>query len=177
MSEPFIGEIRMFAGNFAPKNWAFCDGQLLAVSSNEALFSLLSNNYGGDGRSSFGLPEMRGRLPMHMGQGSGLSNRTLGARPGVERVTLSSDQMPNHSHGLVASRGEADASTPAGRVLASQTDGDMPYTPTPGDLTDIEDMDSRSLSPTGDALSHNNMMPYLGVNFIISLLGIYPSRN
>ncbi|WDD98522.1 phage tail protein [Thalassomonas actiniarum] len=177
MSEPFIGEIRMFAGNFAPKNWAFCDGQLLAVSSNEALFSLLGTNYGGDGRSSFGLPEMRGRLPMHMGQGSGLSNRTLGAGPGFERVTLSLDQMPNHSHGLVASRGEADASTPAGRVLASQTDGDMPYTPTPADPVDIEDMDSRSLSPTGDALSHNNMMPYLGVNFIISLLGVYPSRN
>ncbi|WDE05961.1 phage tail protein [Thalassomonas viridans] len=177
MSEPFIGEIRMFAGNFAPKNWAFCDGQLLAISSNEALFSLLGTNYGGDGRSSFGLPEMRGRLPMHMGQGAGLSNRNLGSRPGVERVTLTSDQMPAHSHALVASLGEADASDPAGRVIASQTDGDMPYAVTPGVPTSIQDMDSRSLSSAGDSLPHNNMMPYLGVNFIISLLGVYPSRN
>lgn len=177
MSEPYIGEIRMFAGNFAPRNWAFCDGQLLAVTSYDALFSLLGNLYGGDGRSSFGLPDMRGRLPMHMGQGPGLTNRALGARMGQERVILTRDEMPKHSHSLMASNAQADASDPGGRVLASQTDGDMPYTQAPAESTNFQNMDSRSVSSAGSNSPHNNMMPYLGVNFIIALLGVYPSRN
>ncbi|MDF1642497.1 phage tail protein, partial [Thalassolituus oleivorans] len=103
MSEPFVGEIRMFAGNFAPRGWAFCDGQLMAVSQNDALFSLLGTVYGGDGRTTFGLPDMRGRLPVHQGQGPGLSLRRLGARYGEENVTLTVNEIPPHSHGFMAS--------------------------------------------------------------------------
>lgn len=177
MSEPYIGEIRMFAGNFAPRNWAFCDGQLLAVNSYGALFSLLGTLYGGDGLSSFALPDMRGRLPMHMGQGPGLSNRALGARMGQEQVVLTRNEMPRHSHSLMAANAQANASDPQGRVLASQTDGDRPYTTAPAKSTNFQDMDSRSVSSAGGNSSHNNMMPYLGVNFIIALQGEYPSRD
>jgi len=112
MSEPFVGEIRMFAGNFAPRGWAFCDGQLLAVSQNDALFSLLGTIYGGDGRTTFGLPDMRGRTPLHAGQGPGLSNRRLGAKAGAENVTLTVNQLPSHRHDWQATTALASSQSP-----------------------------------------------------------------
>ena len=122
MSEPYVGEIRMFAGNFAPRGWAFCDGQLLAVSQNDALFSLLGTIYGGDGRTTFGLPDVRGRVPVHQGTGPGLSQRRLGSKGGSEDVTLTSNQLASHSHDFNANTALADSEMPTGRVVA-QGDG------------------------------------------------------
>ena len=173
MSEPFVGEIRMFAGNFAPRGWALCDGQLLAVSQNDALFSLLGTTYGGDGRTTFALPDMRGRLPVHQGQGPGLSMRRLGARYGEENVTLTVNEIPPHSHGLMASTAEASSPNPANDVLASHADGDESYT---SSLSNIQGLSSDVVATTGGSRSHTNLMPALCVNYIIAMFGIYPSR-
>jgi microcystin-dependent protein len=172
MSEPFVGEIRMFAGNFAPRGWAFCDGQLLAVSQNDALFSLLGTIYGGDGRTTFGLPDMRGRIPLHQGEGPGLSPRRLGSKGGAEKETLTVNQLPSHSHVFNANTEAATASDPAGRVLAD-VQGYNFYR---------DDIQDTSLAPgaitnTGGSQSHTNLMPTLCVHFIIALFGIYPSRH
>ncbi len=173
MSEPFVGEIRMFAGNFAPRGWAFCDGQLLATSQNDALFSLLGTIYGGDGRTTFGLPEMRGRVPVHQGTGPGLSQRRLGARYGAETETLTTSQLPSHNHGgtLQANNGSASSADPVGNVPANANT--TVYT--------SEDIDtnfsSQAIANEGGSSSHNNLMPALCINFIIALVGIYPSRN
>lgn len=171
MSEPFVGEIRMFAGNFAPRGWAFCDGQLLAVSQNDALFSLLGTIYGGDGRTTFGLPDLRGRVPIHAGQGPGLNNRRLGARGGAENVTLTVNQLPGHSHTIQASADAATGPNPGGEVLA-ETSSDRSYR----DAADTA-LSSNALSSVGGSRSHPNLMPYLCVHFIIALFGIYPSRS
>jgi microcystin-dependent protein len=172
MSEPFVGEIRMFAGNFAPRGWAFCDGQLLAVSQNDALFSLLGTIYGGDGRTTFGLPDMRGRLPIHAGHGPGLSERRLGAKGGAEKVTLTVNQLPSHTHPLHASTTPATESDPQDRVtgasgLTELYVAEPPFSP----------MLSTAITHTGGSRSHTNLMPYLCVHFIIALFGIYPSRH
>lgn len=172
MSEPFVGEIRMFAGNFAPRGWAFCDGQLLAVSQNDALFSLFGTIYGGDGRTTFGLPDMRGRLPLHAGAGPGLSPRRLGARGGAEKVTLTVNQMPSHTHPLQASTELAQDHDPGGRVLAAGS-GINHYTPS----SPTSAMASNMVTHTGGSRSHTNLMPFLCVNFIVALFGIYPSRH
>lgn len=172
MSEPFVGEIRMFAGNFAPRGWAFCDGQLLAVSQNDALFSLLGTIYGGDGRTTFGLPDMRGRIPIHAGTGPGLSPRRLGAKGGDEKVTLTVNQLPNHTHPMQASTDLAQVSTPQGRVRGRGTGADAYRGGAPSDP-----MASQSITSVGGSRSHTNLMPFLCVNFIISLVGIYPSRH
>jgi len=156
MSEPFTGEIRMFAGNFAPRGWAFCDGQLLAISQNDALFSLLGTIYGGDGRTTFGLPDMRGRIPVHAGQGPGLSQRRVGAKGGAENVTLTVNQIPSHNHPVRASANESLQTSPIGRVLG------------------VEDVEP--LYHTVENLQHTNLQPFLCINFIIALFGIYPSR-
>jgi microcystin-dependent protein len=172
MSEPFVGEIRMFAGNFAPRGWAFCDGQLLAVSQNDALFSLLGTIYGGDGRTTFGLPDMRGRIPLHAGHGPGLSERRLGSRGGAENVTLTVNQMPSHTHPMQANRASASSPSPQGRVSG----GDLPidiYAEAPPTTA----MSSQAITYTGGSRSHSNTMPYLCVNFIMALFGIYPSRH
>ena len=174
MSEPFVGEIRMFAGNFAPRGWAFCDGQLMAVSQNDALFSLLGTTYGGDGRTTFGLPDMRGRLPVHQGQGPGLSMRRLGARYGEEIVTLTVNEIPPHSHGLLASTSEASSPNPANDVLASHTDGDQTYAEA---TQPVNGLSSNTVATSGGSRSHTNLMPTLCVNYIIALFGIYPSRH
>jgi microcystin-dependent protein len=171
MSEPFVGEIRMFAGNFAPRGWAFCDGQLLAVSQNDALFSLLGTIYGGDGRTTFGLPDMRGRLPIHAGTGPGLSNRRLGARAGAESVTLTVNQLPPHSHTIQASADAATGPNPDGEVLA-EISSDRSYR----NAADTA-LSSNALTAIGGSRSHTNLMPFLCVHFIIALVGIYPSRN
>lgn len=173
MSEPFVGEIRMFAGNFAPRGWAFCDGQLLAVSQNDALFSLLGTIYGGDGRTTFGLPDMRGRIPIHPGTGAGpgLSPRRIGQKAGSENVTLTENQLPVHSH-TSASTNIANKSNPSNNVLADSGRNNIySENTTPANL-------SSSASPSvGGSQSHSNMMPYLCINYIIALFGIYPSRS
>lgn len=171
MSEPFVGEIRMFAGNFAPRGWAFCDGQLLAVSQNDALFSLLGTIYGGDGRTTFGLPDLRGRIPIHAGHGPGLSERRLGAKSGAEKVTLTVNQLPSHTHPWQASTDLASTRDTAGAVLA-QSVPDI-YTSRRADIQ----LNASTVGNTGGSRSHTNLMPFLCVHFIIALVGIYPSRH
>lgn len=172
MSEPFVGEIRMFAGNFAPRGWAFCDGQLLAVSQNDALFSLLGTIYGGDGRTTFGLPDMRGRLPLHAGQGPGLSMRRLGSKGGAENVTVTVNQLPSHNHTpFKASADTADDTAPAGKMMAT-TAFDVYVDSTPD-----RNLASSAVNAVGGSRSHLNEMPFLCINFIIALVGIYPSRH
>lgn len=172
MSEPFVGEIRMFAGNFAPRGWAFCDGQLLAVSQNDALFSLLGTVYGGDGRTTFGLPDARGRIPIHAGHGPGLSDRRLGSKGGAESVTLTVNQIAPHSHPMQASSDAATGPNPQVEVLA-EVATDRVYRDDPADVN----MAAASISPVGGSRSHTNLMPFLCVHFIIALFGIYPSRH
>jgi microcystin-dependent protein len=172
MSEPFVGEIRMFAGNFAPRGWAFCDGQLLAVSQNDALFSLLGTIYGGDGRTTFGLPDLRGRIPVHAGTGPGLSPRRLGEKGGAEKVTITTNQLPSHAHTLhAASTGSPQASPVDNlpgqdRVVMYVNTNDRPGT-----------FASSAVGNVGGSQSHTNLMPTLCVHFIIALFGIYPSRH
>lgn len=172
MSEPFVGEIRMFAGNFAPRGWAFCDGQLMAVSQNDALFSLLGTIYGGDGRTTFGLPDLRGRLPIHAGAGPGLSPHNLGAKSGSESETLTVNQLSSHSHGYQGTTSAGGQSSPAGTVVASRA-GDPLYVE---DSTSVN-MSTDAISATGGSQAHTNLMPFLCVHFIIALVGIYPSRH
>ena len=171
MSEPFVGEVRMFGGNFAPRGWAFCDGQLLAVSQNDALFSLLGTIYGGDGRTTFGLPDLRGRVPIHQGQGPGLSERRLGSKGGAESVTVTTSQLPSHSHTLQGSTTLATEEGPGGNVTA-QTESSVYGTETP-----LSAMAADTIGAVGGSQSHTNVMPFLCVHFIIALFGIYPSRH
>ncbi len=173
MSEPFVGEIRMFAGNFAPRGWAFCDGQLLAVSQNDALFSLFGTIYGGDGRTTFGLPDMRGRLPIHAGQGPGLSTRRLGAKGGAEKVTLTVNQLPSHTHQPVRGTNEAANSTEPANAVPAQSTGIDIFAPTAPTV----DFNPAAVPNVGGSGSHSNLMPYLCIHFIVALFGIYPSRN
>jgi microcystin-dependent protein len=171
MSEPFVGEIRMFAGNFAPRGWAFCDGQLLAVSQNDALFSLLGTIYGGDGRTTFGLPDLRGRIPLHAGTGPGLSPRRLGAKSGDENVTLTTNQLASHSHEFNANKAAATGAAPQGKMTAEIVGGFL-YEPT----AQAASLASTVVANTGGSRSHSNLMPTLCINYIIALFGIYPSR-
>jgi microcystin-dependent protein len=171
MSEPFLGEIRMFGGNFAPAGWAFCDGQLLAIAENETLFQLIGTTYGGDGEETFALPDLRGRLPIHMGQSSGLSNRTLGEPGGTEAVTLTVGQMPVHTHPTLLSSAAGSESTPAGNVLAASPNVRL-YRP--GNPT--VPLHPLAVTPTGGSQPHDNVMPFLCVNFIIALEGVFPSQ-
>ena len=182
MSEPFIGEIQMFGFNFAPRGWATCDGQLLPIAQNSALFSLLGTTYGGDGRTTFGLPDLRGRVAIHMGQGPGLSNRTIGSRSGSESETLGVNQIPSHSH--VASS-VANAVTPAGN--SNDAAGNFwaddagvssgTYHTGPANATMDAAAITTSVQSTGGGQAHNNMQPYLTVNFCIALTGLFPSRS
>ncbi|MGR3811674.1 phage tail protein [Jiulongibacter sp. NS-SX5] len=174
MAEPYVGEIRMFAGNFAPRGWAFCDGQLLAVSQNDALFSLFGTIYGGDGRTTFGLPDMRGRIPIHAGSGPGLTPRTVGSKGGSENVTLTEQQLPSHRHPVRISEDIATRPFPEGGVLASNAETAAFYNQ--GSSSDsLEKMDG--IADTGGSQSHSNLMPFLCINFIVALFGIYPSRH
>ena len=170
MSEPFIGEIRIFAGNFEPRNWAYCDGRLISISSNNELFAVLGTTYGGDGRTTFGLPDLRGRAPMHAGNGPGLTSRQLGARGGAETVVLTEAQLPNHTHQMAAVDATGNTDIPDDNSLAIagyQTDGD----------SNLVNMASQALANTGSGQGHSNMAPSLGINFIIALVGIFPSRS
>lgn len=171
MSEPFVGEIRMFAGNFAPRSWAFCDGQLLAISQNDALFSLLGTIYGGDGRTTFGLPDMRGRVPVHAGQGPGLPQRRLGAEGGQETVTLNVNSIPAHTHQLKAVDAVGTARHPENALPGRSTNIDL-YS---GDGPDAN-LSASAILARGGSQPHANVQPFQCIHFIISLLGLYPSR-
>jgi len=176
MSEPFIAEIRIFAGNFAPRNWAFCNGQLLPIAQNTALFSLIGTTYGGDGRTTTALPNLQGRAPMHPGRGPGLTSRRLGERSGVETVTLSAAQMPQHNHSLNMSSDATDeegTSNPDSALTGETDASDRIY----GPPSSLSPMDAQALASVGGGQAHNNMQPFLTMNFIIALQGLYPSRS
>jgi microcystin-dependent protein len=173
MSEPFLGEIRMFGGNFAPRGWAFCDGQILSIAQNTALFSLLGTTYGGDGRTTFALPDLRGRAPVHAGQGPVLSPYSLGQSGGSESVTLNTSQMPSHNHLVNVDTGDnGTTSHPNGQYLAS-TGSISIY----NNATDGSTLNQGTVQTAGGSQPHSNLQPYLCVDFIIALEGIYPSRN
>ncbi|MET1283029.1 phage tail protein [Vibrio navarrensis] len=173
--EGFIGQLTMFAGNYSPFKWAYCDGQLLSVSGNEALFSLLGTAYGGDGRSSFGFPDMRGRLPMGFGDGIGLTSTQIGTMQGVEKVILDIDQIPSHSHNFQVSNNTATGTSPDGQVLGEADIYCEPATPQYNNGPSA--MYEGIIASKGSNDAHENKMPSLGINFIICLNGIYPSRN
>ncbi len=173
MSEPFIAEVRIFAGNFAPRGWAFCDGQLLPISQNTALFSLIGTIYGGDGRSTTALPNLQGRAPMHPGRGPGLTSRSLGQRGGSTTVTLSEAQIPSHTHTLNAANARAGVGTPTGNALNRSIGEQIYQNPV---TSPIVNMSGEMVGKTGGGQAHDNMQPYLGLNFIIALIGLYPSR-
>jgi microcystin-dependent protein len=176
--DPYLAEIRMFAGNFAPRNWAFCNGQLMAISQNTALFSLLGTTYGGNGTTTFALPNLQGAAPMHAGQGIGLSDRVLGEESGTTTVTLNSAEMAAHSHALHGNTTLATSDDPSGAIYARGETGGTPATQVWPYTTAAPDtnMSATALSLTGGGLPHNNVMPYLTVNFIIALAGVFPPR-
>jgi len=168
MAQPYVGEIRMFAGNFAPAGWMFCEGQLLPISENETLFNLIGTTYGGDGQTTFGLPDLRGRLPIHQG-----NSFTLGQSGGEETVTLTVPQMPAHTHAFLATTSPASSPSPVNQVPGiSQAATITPY----GSDNPRVPLSPASVSTVGGSQPHNNFQPYLCVDFIISLFGIFPSQ-
>ena len=173
MADPFVAEIRIFGFNFAPTGWAKCNGQILPISQNTALFSLLGTTYGGNGQSTFALPDMEGNAPMHPGQGPGLSLHDLGEVGGSEFVTLLQSEMPAHTHNLMAQGQAATKSTPAGNSIAKVA-GATPYLPPAGAA--LVSKSDQAVAPAGGDLPHNNMMPYLVLNFCIALQGVFPPR-
>ncbi len=172
MSEPFIGEIKMVGFNFAPRGWALADGQLMPISSNSALFTLYGTNYGGDGRSTFALPDLRGRVPIHQGTGPGLSQHRIGSRGGAETVTLSANQLPQHSHPLTAYEAAGNKVEPGGHVLAGGGRNTNYSDQTP-DTT----LNAANVGVAGGNQGHTNMQPYLTINFCVALVGLFPSRS
>lgn len=173
MADPFVAEIRIFPFNFAPKGWAWCDGQLLPISQNTALFSLLGTTYGGNGKSNFALPDLQGRAPMHPGQGPGLSLHDLGEMGGSETVSLLESEIPAYSHQMMASSSPSDYPLPAGASLSNLVD-DTPYNPSIS--SQAVRMAAGALAPVGGDQPHNNMMPYLTFYFCIALQGVFPPR-
>lgn len=172
MSEPYLSAIKIFAFNFAPRGWADCSGQLLAISQNSALFSLLGTQYGGDGRTTFGLPDLRGRTGIHFGQGPGLPNYQQGAKSGEESHTLSAAEIPAHNHIMVASGNTADLPGASGNLLAKT--GSAPLFSATQNGTA---MAVNTVANAGNGQAHNNLPPYLAVNYCIALVGLFPSRN
>jgi len=171
MADPFVGEIRIFGFNFAPRGWAFCDGQLLPISQNTALFSLLGTFYGGDGKSTFALPDMQGNAPVGAGDGPGLSPRFLGETAGSSSVTLLVSEIPLHNHLFNVLSDPGDLKDPSAHFLARSQNGSA-YT-TPGPLVN---MNFQYISITGSSFPHNNMQPYLTANFCIAMQGVFPPR-
>ncbi|TGD78049.1 phage tail protein [Hymenobacter wooponensis] len=172
--EPFVGEIMLFAGNFAPKGYLLCQGQLLNISQNTALFSILGTTYGGNGQTNFALPDLRGRFPMQQGQGPGLSYHSQGEMAGTETVTLLNSQMPAHNHQLNASTAAGNSDSPSGNVLANNGRGGPQFTSAG---TTNTPMNPQSVGVAGGNQPHENMPPYLALNFCIAVDGIYPSRD
>jgi microcystin-dependent protein len=166
MAQPYVGEIRMFGGNFAPAGWMFCEGQLLPISENETLFNLIGTTYGGDGQSTFALPDLRGRLPVHQGNGF-----ILAETGGAEEVTLTVQQIPIHNHAFLGSKGVGNQASPVGFIPAASNTVSLYKAAAPAN-----NMAAQSVSPTGGSQPHTNFQPYLCVDFIISLFGIFPSQ-
>ncbi len=175
MSEPFVAEIKIFGGSFAPVGWARCEGQLLPISQNTALFSLIGTLYGGNGQTTFALPDLRGRAPMQFGQGPGLTPRVLGEQDGAAQVTLLQTQMPTHSHTPMGSTAAGSQNTASGGTWASSSGGRTP----PPLYQNVKDTAMRSdlIGFAGGNQPHNNMQPYLAITFIIALQGVYPSNS
>ena len=177
MSDQFVAEIRIVPFNFAPLGWAFCNGQVLPISQNTALFSLLGTNYGGDGRSNFALPNLQGSAALDAGQGAGLSSYVVGQAGGETAVALTQAQMPAHTHSVSASSGGGDADTPVGNVFSMAHAGKTPahmYAAAAGSVPTV--MGAQALAPAGGGVPHNNLQPYLVLNFVIALQGIFPPR-
>jgi microcystin-dependent protein len=177
VADPFLGEIRAVPFTFPPNGWALCNGQLLPISQNTALFSLLGTTYGGDGRTTFALPNLQGSAPLHAGQGGGLSLRDLGQAGGEPAVTLTSGEITTHSHTLGVRNGTGDRNSPSGNALAGARSGRQPaprYSATPGSAPP---MSPQALALAGGGQPHDNMPPYLVLNFIIALQGVFPSRS
>ena len=168
MSDPYIGEIKVIAFNYPPRGWAFCNGQLLPINQNQALFSILGTMYGGNGQTNFALPNLRGRIPIHMGGSPSAHN--LGEAAGSTAVTVNIQQLPTHMHALMVSKSNGTLNNPTGNFLAGVNNGY--HSP-----TNLVTMNSGSVTSVGGSQPHNNMMPYLVLNFIIALQGIFPSRN
>ncbi|WP_348812048.1 phage tail protein [Flavobacterium maritimum] len=166
MAQPYVGEIRMFAGNFAPAGWMFCEGQLMPISENETLFQLIGTTYGGDGESTFALPDLRGRIPIHNGNGF-----ILAETGGAEEITLTAAQIPAHSHALVATTDLANSASPADAYLSATATGNKIYSSSSPSIP----LSAQEISPTGGSQPHTNFQPYLCVDFIISLFGIFPN--
>lgn len=180
--DPFVGQIMMFGGNFPPRGWALCNGQLLAISSNDALFSLLGTMYGGDGRTTFALPDLRGMSALGMGHGPGLSDRRIGARVGAETVTLSANEMPSHAHQLSATNTAANTSDPSGATIANENvvvERGAAAIPVNGysNIAANAAMGSTSIANSGGSQAHVNMQPSIAMNYVIALQGVYPSRS
>ena len=173
MADPFVAEIRIFPFNFAPKGWAWCDGQLMPVSQNTALFSLVGTTYGGDGKSTFALPDLQGRAPMHPGHGPGLSRHDLGETGGTETVTLLESEIPAHNHRVSGSNGPANLQSPAADRVLGRANTNA-YLDNPGNLVT---MAPQALAPAGGDQPHNNMQPYLTFYFNIALQGVFPPRS
>ena len=170
MDQPYVGEIRMFAGNFAPAGWAFCEGQSLPISENEVLFQLIGTTYGGDGESTFNLPNLASRVPIHLGAGPDGTTYQIGEMAGTEQETLTVQQLPTHTHPLTASSNAAQESAPGGNVLAQSTVADMFIQDSPDGA-----LAASSVQPAGGSQPHENTQPFLCINFIISLFGVFPS--
>ena len=170
--DPFVGEIRMFGGNFAPQGWALCNGQLLPIAQNQALFAIIGTFYGGNGTSNFALPNLQGRVPIHQGAGSGLSPYTIGQSGGTEDVTLLVTQMPAHSHTVKAANNAGGSLTPGGNYLGQDQNQQASIYSGTSDTT----MNPQMIAAAGGSLPHTNIQPYLCINFIIALTGIFPSR-
>jgi len=170
--QPYIGEIRMFAGNFAPDGWLFCEGQQLAISENEALFQLIGTTYGGDGEETFNIPNLASRVPIHMGTGPDGTTYNIGEMAGTEEETLSTQQIPIHTHALVASEGTGQSANPEGNVLAQAPAGINPYF----EDVPLANMNGNSVTPQGGSQPHENTQPFLCINFIIARIGIFPSQ-
>ena len=168
MSEPFLAEIRMVSFNFPPRGWAYCDGQILPINQNQSLYSLLGTMYGGDGRTSFALPDLRGRIPFHVGSGM-----TQGQKSGEETHSLTVHEMPGHKHVLQSSQSRGNTDDPANSMLAESAVGDIQYSSKAPDA----DMGAASIANTGGGQGHNNLPPYLAVTFVIALQGLFPSRS
>jgi microcystin-dependent protein len=172
MGEPYVGEIRMFGGSFAPAGWAMCQGQLMPISENDTLFNLIGTTYGGDGQETFGLPDLQGRAPVHMGQGPGISqNYVIGEKAGVESVTLTTNQIPIHTHAFVASSDAGQSAQPQNALFALLPTGNLYTQP----QQPAVNLNSNMLSAAGGSQPHDNIQPYLCITFIISLFGVYPS--
>lgn len=180
MSQPYVGEIRMFGGSFAPAGWAFCNGQLMPISENDTLFNLIGTTYGGDGEETFGLPDLQGRIPVHAGQGPGISqNYALGEKAGAESVTLTTQQIPNHTHTPQISNAPGSTFTPtSGTVLANSNSTSVNVYKSPADLgTGQVALNAASISAIGGSQPHTNIQPTLAISYIISLFGVFPSQN